>query len=229
MSVKKKICVAGCSVSDYTEISSPYGKLLSHSLGLDYLHEAGGCGSNYRIWRRITNHILDGNITENDILIIQYTEVIRNEFWSMLPPFPGHVTSPDEEPWNDGGRLLRWKPNADEWQPNFEEKEFFKMYEKYFVSVDFAITNFKVNNFNFQNMLKNKGIKTIFFTTTRIGPGTEKMPYVEDYFKPYEFFENSKSDYSQNLAEGDTCHFSQLGHNIVAKNLKNHIIQLGWV
>lgn len=229
MSAKKKICVAGCSVSDYTEVLNPYGKILADSLNLEYLHEGGGCGSNARIWRRVTNHVLNGNLGRNDILIVQYTEVIRTEFWSALPPFPSPVTSPDEEPWSDGGRILRWKPCANEWQPNPEEKDFFEMYEKYFVSVDFAVNNFKVNNFNFQNMLKNCGIKTIFFTTTRIGPGTEKMPYVDEYFKPYEFFEDSKEDRSQNLAPGDTCHFSQLGHNTVAKNIEEHIIKLGCI
>ena len=126
MSAKKKICVAGCSVSDYTEVLNPYGKILADSLNLEYLHEGGGCGSNARIWRRVTNHILNGNLGRNDILIVQYTEVIRTEFWSALPPFPSPVTSPDEEPWADGGRILRWKPCANEWQPNPEEKDFFE-------------------------------------------------------------------------------------------------------
>jgi lysophospholipase L1-like esterase len=42
----KKLCVAGCSVSDYTDVEFPYGHLMADDLGLEYLHEGDWCHFN---------------------------------------------------------------------------------------------------------------------------------------------------------------------------------------
>jgi hypothetical protein len=223
--MKRKLFVAGCSISDYTDIEHPYGEVLSELLNFDYVHEGAGAGSNSRIWRKITDHVLNGNLTQNDLLIVQYTEVTRTEFWSALAPAGIKDTSPPGEPYCDGGRVIRWKPYASAWQPNKEEVEFFEQYEKYFVSVEFAKQNFRVNNYNFQQMLKNHNINVVFLTTTRIlNPDYQ---YITDHFLPNEFKDNTSSDKTMNLRTGDTCHFSQLGHNITANKLKLHIEKLG--
>jgi len=223
--MKRKLCVAGCSVSDYTDVDRPYGKILAESLDFEYIHEGAGAGSNYRIWRKITDHVLKGNLTENDLLIIQYTEIIRTEFWSALPPPSGPDTSPLGELYYNSGRIIRWKPFASTWQPNKEEVTFFEEYEKYFVSIDFARENFRVNNYNFQQMLKNHNINTIFFTTTRTMHTDQN--YIIDRYLPYEYKDDTAGDKSMNLRDGDTCHFSQHGHNIIANNIKEHIEKLG--
>ena len=79
-----KICVAGCSFSDYTKVDKVYGEYLAEKLGYDYLHEGAGCGSNWRIWRQVYKNIRDHHLTSNDILIVQYTITERQEFYSRF-------------------------------------------------------------------------------------------------------------------------------------------------
>jgi hypothetical protein len=222
----KKLCVAGCSVSDYTDVESPYGQLIAANLGLEYLHEGAGAGSNYRIWRRITNHVLDGNITPDDILIVQYTEIVRNEFWSALPqPDPNWYRAPPADTSHDNGRILRWKFGSHVWQPYEEEQHFFEEYEKYFVSPRFAQEQFRVNNYNFQMMLKYHNIKTIFLTTSR---STVAGEYLIEPFHSYQVYDKSNGDPVYNLRENDSCHFSQLGHRVMADKLIERIKELQW-
>ena len=98
------------------------------------MHEGAGGGSNYRIWRKISNHIIDGYLKDNDILIVQYTETVRNEFWSAFPDtrvydqFPNQPKNADES--HDNGTVIRYKYGAWHWQNFNEEKHFFTQYEK---------------------------------------------------------------------------------------------------
>ena len=80
-----RLVVAGCSVSDYTEVDKPWGEYLSEQLSCEYLHLAGASGSNYRMWRLLVSHVVDNKITADDTVIVQYTNPERNEFWSPRP------------------------------------------------------------------------------------------------------------------------------------------------
>lgn len=224
---KRRLCVAGCSVSDYTCIDRTYGDLLSEDIGFDYLHEAVGCGSNDRIWRRITNHIIDGNLTSNDIIIIQYTEITRTEFWSAYT-FPRYKhDGPKEEASHDEGRILSFKMGAYIWQHYDIEKTFFKNYEKYFTSDGYATEKFRVNNFNFQHMIQNLGLKVIFFLSTRIGQYDENICYGYLNDLSYRDITGGKKEY--NLRDDDQCHMNQIGHNVTAVKLKEHLIHLNLI
>ena len=231
--MKNKLFVAGCSISDYTWVQETYGEILAKQIEFDYVHEGAGGGSNYRIWRKISNHIIDGYLKDNDILIVQYTEAVRNEFWSAFPDtrvydqFPNQPKNADES--HDNGTVIRYKYGAWHWQNFNEEKHFFTQYEKNFVNIKFAQENFRVNNYNFQQMLKNHNIKTVFLTTPRNGPGVHSEEYIIDYFKPYEFVDNSMKDDKFNLKENDKGHFSQLGHSNMAEELKVHLQKLKWI
>jgi hypothetical protein len=45
-----KLCVAGCSFSDYAgDVANVYGAILAEKLNVDYIHHGAGSGSNYRI------------------------------------------------------------------------------------------------------------------------------------------------------------------------------------
>ena len=46
-----KLAVCGCSVSDRTKVEHAYGDYLSAKLDIDYLHFAGGAGSDKRGFR----------------------------------------------------------------------------------------------------------------------------------------------------------------------------------
>jgi len=224
---KRKLCVAGCSISDYTRVDRTYGEILSENLGFEYLHEGSGCGSNARIWRRITNHILAGTLTENDIIIIQYTEPVRTEFWSVYPMPSYKHEGPSEEPSHNGGRILKWKMGSYTWQHYEIEKNFHRAYEKYFVNDKFSRENFTVNNFNFQHMLSNLKMKVIFNMTKRIGQFEDEI--ILDCYKPLIYRDITAAVKEYDLAENDQCHMNQAGHEITAENLKNHILNLNLI
>jgi hypothetical protein len=224
----KKLCVAGCSFSDFTKVEEVYGEILAKKLNYDYIHEGAGCGSNWRIWRKITNHIMNGTITSDDLVIIQYAENSRNEFWS---PFPNkffkntiaRLCVVDRS--HDNGTLIRYKFNADTWQANDEEKTFFKMYETNFVNPKFDDEKFRVHNYNFQHMLKNNNIKVIFITSERINRRPE---YVSEQFKLHEFYDalTTERKLKYNLTPDDVAHMNLDGHHYLADRLYKHITDL---
>lgn len=78
-----KLCVAGCSFSDRTQTTHCYGDFLSTYLNKEYLHLAGGCGSNPRSFRLITEALIDEQLTAGDTVIFQVTDTTRRELYSM--------------------------------------------------------------------------------------------------------------------------------------------------
>jgi len=230
-----KLFVAGCSVSDYTLVDKVYGEFLAEKLNMDYVHEAAGCGSNYRIWRTITKHVMNNNLTENDLLIIQYTNTNRYEFWSCLAnnytseEFPDSRYTVREK--YDGGSLIRFKIDSYQWQQHEIEIDFHKTFQKYFLSERYSDDLFEVNNYNFQHMLSNKNIKAIF-----INPGRGPIPVKGKNIYDMLFDEFKKNYYSWSYHHitdrefdlpNDTAHFNQKGHERLAQELYEHINKLG--
>lgn len=77
-----KLVVAGCSFSDRTLVKKCYGDHLAKLLNLDYLHLAGGCGSNDRSIRLIVTNVLLNKINPGDHVIFQLTTSERKEVFS---------------------------------------------------------------------------------------------------------------------------------------------------
>ena len=73
------LCVAGCSFSDRTQVSHCYGDFLAEILHTDYLHLAGGAGSNPRAIRLITEALMNESLTAGSTVVWQPTEVTRRE------------------------------------------------------------------------------------------------------------------------------------------------------
>ena len=226
---RTKLIVAGCSFSDFTKVDNPYGQLLSEKLGRDYIHEGAGCGSNYRIWRRLTSMILDGAITDNDLLVIQYTDKIRQEFYSRYPQnraYKGPNCKDAIRVLDDysDGHIIRFKIGAHVWQYNQEEKDLFRMHEDGFLSSDFAKEQFTINNYNFQSMLVRHNIKCIFVKTWRYRYHLDTKILPE--FEPYVFYDLD-TNHEHNLAPDDHGHLSQEGHEAFSEKLYTHIKALG--
>lgn len=227
-----KLFVAGCSFSDYTLVKNVYGEFLAEKLGYTYVHEGEGCGSNYRIWRKITNHIIDGNLNHDDILIVQYTELTRQEFYSK---FSNHnydrgVHVPEAEKYHDGGAIIKFKVHAHTWQHNSAESAFFKVYENNFLSDEFEQEKFKIFNFNFQQTLKNFGIRTIFIKTHRLGPIINLHEHIVGSFRSWVFDDvETSSSANYNLAPNDKAHMNLEGHKDLAERLYTHIQNLKWI
>ena len=221
----RKLFVAGCSFSDFTKVSKVYGQFLAEKLDYEYVHEGAGCGSNWRIWRTITKHVMSGNLTSDDLLIVQYSGREREEFWSALKQ-PDYVSRPNTieylriiENFHEGN-IIRYKANSHIWQNNKEERDLFELYEKYFVSIDFENERFTTQSYMFQSMLLSKQIPVVFIRSHRIPQLADSDIFAE--YLPYVFNEPHKLK-EYNLEPNDQGHMNQLGHQVFADWLSDHI------
>ena len=203
-----KLVVAGCSVSDYTQVDKVWGEYLADQLGYEYLHEAAGCGSNYRIWRVLTNYILTGKITAEDTVIVQYTTVERNEFWSPII----------QDDWKRDscfdGNILRFKSGSHTWHTGAENK-LMKTYEK-FISTEFETEKFINNHMMFQCLAKEYGIKNLYFL--KVGNySIDNMSFIDYYRNNYIYYD--KITIEKYHLKNDNGHLSMLGHEDLAKHV----------
>lgn len=228
--MKRKLLVAGCSLSDFTKVAKVYGQYLAEMLDYEYIHEGAGCGSNFRIWRRVTDHIINGTITPNDLVLIQYTERSRREFWTSVPhenidwPSTLEHTSIIER-FRDGGTLIRYKMGAGDWYPTKPIIEnLFKTYENHFVSSAYERDVFRVHNFMFQHMLVSNNINAFFIQSHRLAIEAADL-FKLPHFAKTAFTEPVTPDKLRmyDLSVGDVGHMNQLGHQVFAEWLYDHI------
>lgn len=208
-----KLIVAGCSVSDYTNVKKVWGEYLAEQLNYEYVHEAAGCGSNYRMWRVLTTHILNGNITANDTVVVQYTTLERNEFWSPIvendwlrdPAFDGNI--------------IRFKSGSHTWAKG-SEKKLMKLYER-FINDDFEKEKFANNHMMFQCLAKEYKIKNLYFV--KLGAyGLEDLLFLPQYKNNFFNYSNI-FDKSENHITNDRYHLSDIGHKLLSTMIYNNI------
>ena len=224
-----QLIVAGCSLSDRGGVDFCYGDKLAEKLNYEYVHEGSGCGSNFRIWRIVTNMIMNNEIGPDDVLIIQYTEQTRKEFWtshlstetvydsySAGNGMTGKVQLVHD--YKGFGQLVKYKLEAASWQDNKKIKEFMKLYEEGFVDREYDNEVWKVNHFNFITMLQSRKIKTIFveaFEYTQL----HELYIPDDVFRFYIKRDKLEASYLQ----PDGTHLSNEGHEYVAEQLRELI------
>lgn len=159
-----KIAVGGCSFSDRRYGIKPYGETVADHFKLEYIHEAASAGSNYRIWRTLTSHIINGVLGKGDIIIIQYTLLDRREAWSPVK----HINSFDgesiHEPY-DGGTLLRLTPHSEQFAMNKNEK-YLAQCHNYFSNHKYNIESFWTHHVPFAALCASKGIGVRYLNTT---------------------------------------------------------------
>lgn len=216
----KKLFVAGCSVSDYTEVDEVYGEIIARMLGREYVHEGSGCGSNWRIWRRITNHIINGNLTPNDLLIVQYTTLERREFWSFNEKDEPNAKFRMRERYRNplGGDIIKFKYCLYEHQNFPNEGKLFELIEKKFTNPYFDMDVFQTQHLMFQCLLKEYNIPTIFFGFYHNQDTIRLMDYFKD---SYFHVDEIKGDLNYLLK--DLGHFNKNGHEYVAKRMAEFI------
>lgn len=203
--------VFGCSASDRTEVPKCYGDYLADSLNLTYQHYAAGCGSNDRIFRNLLTLVKNKTITSKDLVIIQYTETTRTEYWSS---FVNDVNLRDNY---DSGQILRYKINSGSWQPNKIEKKFFKLYEQYFLNETFEQEKFAAHNFALQCVLEKYNIDAWFL---------DIHGYLPLSFDTIEYFKDriiSLPDPKIHQLFFDDGHFHIEGHKKVAKIIQKRL------
>jgi len=219
-----KVCVAGCSVSDRHMISKCYGDLVSEQLGAEYVHLAASSGSNDRTWRLVTDIVVKGAITPQDLLVVQYTEVTRTEFWYEQRP-----TRDCEQSW-DQGSVIKFKINKI--RPSTIElvskdvAKFYRMYQRHFLNKNFEQERFRLRHSEFQCLLLHYDIATVFVDTTRIGPGDYDIMAQGRLTR---LRDSSNKIPENNLSLQDSCHFSQKGAGRIAHQLVEHVRRLSWL
>jgi hypothetical protein len=193
--------LGGCSFSDYRYDLKPYGAQVAAHYGQVYLHEAACAGSNYRIWRTLTRHIINKTIQSGDAILIQYTLLNRSEAWT---PYQHYIYEKEKifEQF-DGGTLLRLTPHFDQFAKTKAEKQLSHCVN-YFYNYKLALEQFWTQHFCFAEMCAAKGIQLIYINSQ----------YDADHRIP-------EIDLSHILKEERYCldsgHMNQLGHDTAAQ------------
>lgn len=202
------LIVGGCSFSSAfqlpREISWP--QLLAKQLNTTLIDQARTQGSNWRIWRTLTKHILDGDISSSDTVVVQYTEPHRQEVWSPVAPT-------DRDPYNhepfDGGKLFRFKYGSHMYGVGLEKPLSDLLLkcsnEKY------EIERFRVQHNLFCGFLKSQGFDNVYFLDTVYSPFQD---YPETVVAGYPII-NGRGLLKDHLPD-DPWHLSELGHRRAA-------------
>jgi len=214
------LLVAGCSVSDYTYVNEVWGESLAEQLNLNYIHQAAGCGSNWRIWRKIFESVNLNIITPHDTIIIQYTSTERREFWS---PFEISATvTEDKGPLSeeyDSGCIIRYKIDAEQWVNHPQERKLFKQYSR-FINEKFELEQFHMMHSMFQSYMKDKGFKKIYFLKAgKYGPLKGEQDLIDYYKNNWIAAPNAFKYHLPN----DPSHLNQKGHNELASLVHKYI------
>lgn len=199
------IVVGGCSFSHSynipTQASYPY--ILANRLHTNVIDESRVQGSNFRIWRTITNHIINKRISPADTLIIQYTEIHRQEIWS-----PVAVRNHDEqieEPY-DGGKLFRFKLGSHMYGQDLE-KPLSNMLSRC-SNAKYELEKFVVMHEMFCALLKQQDFDQVYFLDTIYSPFDQVS---NKHFQTI----NGRHLLDYHLP-GDTWHLSEEGHRRAA-------------
>ena len=222
-----KLVVAGCSFSDayyarkegHEIVSRPYGEILSEKIGRAYVHHARTCGSNERIWRVICNDIIDGSITSDDIVLIQYTELTRREF--LFTQDPGTKDKHINEPFNDSedSYLIRFKFGSNDFYTNRKLSTLLDLYENCFIDEEYEANNFEIRNLMFQTLLHYYNINAYFLVLNAYGPNEDKIVKTS-LFKDRVYVDREIGYKPEHQYNGsDKFHLSQVGHQQLADDL----------
>lgn len=226
-----RLIVAGCSFSDYCQVEKNYAEYLAEHLQL--VHVPGftsGLGSNHRIFRTITSGIRNNTITNKDLLVIQYTELLRKEFWSYFtqPLERGgnqEKGSYNREPYGEG-QIIKYKLDAYSWQNIEEERQLFKLLTDNFTSLEYEKENFENLHLALLTLLNKMKIRTVFVESGYL-------------YRPLNMYDsvfcskvsvnpplNTPDFIEYCLSDNDCTHLSNLGHRKLAEILLKHINSL---
>lgn len=227
-----RLIVAGCSFSDYANVEKNYSEYLAEKLGIEHVPGyTSGLGSNDRIFRTLLTGIREKKITKSDFLVIQYTELLRKEFWSLFtrPLVRGGNKSKgsyNREPYLDG-QIIKYKLDAYTWHDIKEEKQLFSLLTNYFTCLEFEEEKFKNFHYTLLNTLEKHEINTIFLET-----GYTSNTVIDLYdciyctklkvnppLGPF----NSKDYLEYCLTKDDCTHLNSTGHEKLSEFLYDHI------
>lgn len=208
------LVVGGCSFSSSFNLpeNTCWPVFLSNKLNCSVINESRIQGSNWRIWRTLTNHILEKTVNKNDTIVIQYTELHRQEVWSPIAPH--NLDKNTEEPY-DGGKLFKFKFGSHMYGRGLE-KPLSQLLLKC-SNEKYEVDRFTVHHNMFCGFLESKGFKNVYFLDTIYGPFDNMQVHKNAY--P---IINGRHLLSQHLPD-DPWHLNELGHRRAADLVLNFI------
>ena len=210
-----KLIVGGCSFSSSVNIQleESWPALVAKQLNCDLLDEAAIAGSNYRIWRKIVNYIVQGDVTKDDILIIQYTEAHRTELYSpIIRTLEHNDQHSPAEPYHDGF-IVKNKWGLETTGIGDERK--IGLLTRKFSCDEFDYERFRIEHIMFQGYLKSLDFERVYFL--RGGNYSLNLTDITQY--PI----IDCSDTLEHHLPNDTHHMNARGHEIAAKRVLNSI------
>ena len=231
-----KLFVSGCSFSDYTLVKHNWGELLSDKLGMQYVHMNRGGGSNDRTWREIAWKILEGEITSDDVVIAQYTNLDRREFGATEI---GHNPNSELAKEKFDTRIgtfytTAFKSDSHMWQNDDWDVKLHNAYEHTgAISETYSLAHFYTQHGMFDSLCKQHHIKIIYM-------GTRYMPCDVEISGTHVFNEHHHmpvvspdrtmlGHHPDHPAqdEYDSSHLSQYGHELLARHVEQYIVENG--
>ena len=151
-------------------------------LEYDYHHIAMGAGNNDRTWRILSRMIMESEITPEDLVIVQYTDVYRTEFAASAETYQPLVHDPHRD--NRPGKAVPWihkqhtttgdvyttnfKPHSHTWVSD-PHKELHYIYEKTALDGNWHIEHFVSQHAMFKVFCDHHDIRLIILNSSYDG------------------------------------------------------------
>ena len=227
--------VSGCSFSDYTEVEINWGQTLSELLNYNYVHLNKGGGSNDRSWRELSWQILEQEITDKDLVILQYTNINRREF----PSTEFGLQKITDIQWKEVNTnrfgtfyTTAFKQDSDVWQVHDTDRSLHRSYQRAAPEITWHKTHFYTQHKMFDALCKKHNINIIYLHTRYLLDHIHLHEYNQDcnilneldYFNATEEndmclgYANGKFDYF------DNSHLSEKGHIHLANKINQYLI-----
>lgn len=163
-----KLVVGGCSFSSPFNLpqEKSWPSIVANKLSTSLVNEAAMAGSNYRIWRKIVGHVINGTVKPDDYVFIQYTEPHRNEYYAPVTRQPPEFKDQHQllEEYGTGYIVKnKWGVESHYKQP---EANYSKM-SHFFSCEEFDQERFLINHTMFEGYLKSLGFNRVYFLKTK--------------------------------------------------------------
>jgi hypothetical protein len=204
-----KIAVGGCSFSDRRYNIKPWGEQVAEHYNAEYIHEAASAGSNYRMWRTLTTHIMNNVLSTGDVIVLQYTLIDRREAWTPeihINYELEHISEP-----YDSGTIVRLTPHFDQFAKSRQERKLAECHN-YFSNHQYNLDCFWSQHFMFSQMCQQRKIHLRYLNTT--------------YDVDNRVIDIDGTNLLNNPSHClDSSHLNQLGHDLTAQLVIPHLIQ----
>lgn len=202
------LAVGGCSFSDYRYDIVPYGPKVAQHFDYEYIHEAACAGSNYRMWRRLTQHIIADKLVAGDIVLLQYTLIDRKESWT---PVVHPNTNPKESITElySTGSIIRLTPHTEQFAIGKRERELSRCHN-YFSNHQFNLECFWAQHHQFAALCATRGITLRYLNTDY-----DREHRVQDI--------DAQHVLQQPTWRLDHSHLNQVGHDICTSLIIDHL------